>query len=112
MSCMTNPLNETLTSPRQDLAGATSSHPSASPSHEEIAPVLAGVLTDSEKQEEKNVVVAEKTSAFKNLGWLDRLLALWILLAMAIGIMLGNLVPHASSALQNGKFVGVSVPIG
>jgi hypothetical protein len=51
-------------------------------------------------------------SAFKGLGLLDRFLALWILLAMAIGIILGNFVPNTGPALQKGKFVGVSVPIG
>ncbi|KAL8930059.1 MAG: hypothetical protein Q9172_000144 [Xanthocarpia lactea] len=52
-----------------------------------------------------------KTSAFKGLGLLDRFLAVWILLAMAIGIILGNFVPNTGPALQKGKFVGVSVPI-
>lgn len=51
-------------------------------------------------------------SALKALGWLDRLLALWILLAMAIGIILGNFVPGIGPALQQGKFVDVSIPIG
>jgi arsenite transporter len=51
-------------------------------------------------------------SAFKSLGWLDRLLALWILLAMIIGVLLGNFVPSVGPALQRGKFVGVSIPIG
>ena len=51
-------------------------------------------------------------SAFKGLGLLDRFLALWIFLAMAIGIILGNFVPETGPALQKGKFVGVSVPIG
>lgn len=54
----------------------------------------------------------KKTSLFKGLGWLDRLLALWIFLAMAIGIVLGNFVPNAGTALQKGEFVGVGVPIG
>jgi ACR3 family arsenite transporter len=54
----------------------------------------------------------EKTSAFKSLGWLDRFLAVWIFLAMAVGIILGNFVPSTGPALQKGKFVGVSVPIG
>lgn len=31
---------------------------------------------------------------------------------MAIGIVLGNLVPSTGPALQRGTFVGVSVPIG
>lgn len=54
----------------------------------------------------------QKTSLFESLGWLDRLLALWIFLAMAIGIILGNFVPSTGPTLQRGKFVGVSVPIG
>lgn len=53
-----------------------------------------------------------KVSAFKGLGLLDRFLAVWILLAMAIGIILGNFVPNTGPALQKGTFVGVSVPIG
>lgn len=60
--------------------------------------------------QEPNAV--EHTSAFKNLGILDRFLALWILLAMIIGILLGNFVPKTGPALQRGQFVGVSVPIG
>ncbi|PLB46809.1 putative arsenite efflux transporter ArsB [Aspergillus steynii IBT 23096] len=51
------------------------------------------------------------TSAFQQLAILDRFLALWIFLAMAVGIILGNFVPNTSRALQKGKFVGVSVPI-
>ena len=54
----------------------------------------------------------EKESAFKSLGLLDRFLAVWIFLAMAIGIILGNFVPSTGPALQRGTFVGVSVPIG
>ncbi|KAI1103935.1 arsenical-resistance protein ACR3 [Jackrogersella minutella] len=52
-----------------------------------------------------------KQSAFKSLGWLDRFLAVWILLAMVIGVLLGNFVPETADALQKGQFVGVSVPI-
>jgi hypothetical protein len=51
-------------------------------------------------------------SAFKGLGILDRFLAVWILLAMAIGIILGNFVPNTGPALQKGKFAEVSIPIG
>lgn len=60
----------------------------------------------AEKRQPKNV------SVFKSLGLLDRFLAVWIFLAMAIGIILGNFVPETGPALQKGKFVGVSVPIG
>ncbi|KAJ5377012.1 hypothetical protein N7509_013898 [Penicillium cosmopolitanum] len=54
---------------------------------------------------------ATKQSAFKGLGWLDRFLAVWIFLAMAIGIILGNFVENTGPALQKGEFVGVSIPI-
>lgn len=57
-------------------------------------------------------ISATKVSAFKSLGWLDRLLALWILLAMVIGILLGNFVDSVGPALHKGEFVGVSIPIG
>jgi ACR3 family arsenite transporter len=66
----------------------------------------------AETEAENEPVNASKSSAFKSLGLLDRFLALWIFLAMAIGIILGNFVPNTGPALQKGKFVGVSVPIG
>lgn len=67
---------------------------------------------DVEKQASQSEPPRKKNSAFKNLGLLDRFLAVWIFLAMAIGIILGNFVPSTGPALQRGKFVGVSVPIG
>lgn len=71
----------------------------------------AAVYTTDPEKQKKETRVAEKSSAFKALGWLDRFLALWIFLAMAVGIILGNFVPNTGPALQKGKFVGVSVPI-
>ncbi|KAI9874310.1 MAG: hypothetical protein M1830_009897, partial [Pleopsidium flavum] len=68
-------------------------------------------MNDLERNPEKGETPAAKVSAFKSLGLLDRFLALWILLAMAIGIILGNFVPNTSPALQRGQFVGVSLPI-
>lgn len=52
------------------------------------------------------------TGPFQQLALLDRFLALWIFLAIAIGIILGNFVPDVGRSLQRGKFVGVSIPIG
>ncbi|KAI5849245.1 sodium bile acid symporter family-domain-containing protein [Tricharina praecox] len=54
---------------------------------------------------------APAASSFKQLSFLDRFLAIWIFLAMAIGIILGYFVPETSPALQRGKFVDVSIPI-
>jgi hypothetical protein len=69
---------------------------------------------DPEKQQQnaEEAPNVAKTSAFKSLGWLDRFLAVWILLAMAVGIILGEFVPNTGPALQKEMFVGVSVPIG
>ncbi|KAJ5935526.1 hypothetical protein N7466_005073 [Penicillium verhagenii] len=67
---------------------------------------------DAEKQKtNESEETMAKQSAFQSLGWLDRFLALWIFLAMAIGIILGNFVENTGPALQKGKFVGVSIPI-
>lgn len=52
------------------------------------------------------------TGLFQQLAVLDRFLAVWIFLAMAVGIILGNFVPDIGRSLQRGKFVGVSIPIG
>ena len=69
-----------------------------------------GDLVDVEQQSSGQN--AAKKSVYQSLGWLDRLLALWILLAIIIGILLGNYVESVGPALQRGKFVQVSVPIG
>jgi arsenite transporter len=67
---------------------------------------------DIEKQPVENINAQQNgTSLFQSLGWLDRFLAIWILLAMIIGVLLGNFVPQTGTALQKGKFVGVSIPI-
>lgn len=52
------------------------------------------------------------TGLFQQLALLDRFLAAWIFLAMAVGIILGNFVPDIGRSLQRGKFAGVSIPIG
>ena len=69
-------------------------------------------FVDIEGQTRPRPPKTEKESAYKSLGWLDRLLALWILLAIIVGILLGNYVDSVGPALQRGKFVQVSVPIG
>ncbi|EYE90428.1 arsenic resistance protein [Aspergillus ruber CBS 135680] len=53
----------------------------------------------------------QPSSAFRQLRLPDKFLALWIFLAMAIGIILGSFVPDTREALERGKFVGVSIPI-
>ncbi|KAK3372490.1 sodium bile acid symporter family-domain-containing protein [Podospora didyma] len=53
----------------------------------------------------------DRLSAFKSLGFLDRFLAVWIFLAMLVGVLLGNFVKDVGPTLQKGTFVGVSLPI-
>jgi arsenite transporter len=67
--------------------------------------------SDAEKQTLEPAIESKK-SVYAGLGWLDRLLVLWILLAIIIGILLGNFVESVGPALQRGKLVGVSIPIG
>lgn len=52
------------------------------------------------------------SSLVKKLSFLDRFLALWIFLAMVVGILLGNFVPSTERVLDAATFVGVSAPIG
>jgi hypothetical protein len=80
------------------------------PSESQTLPHLPPQCVDAEKQDEHQDNT--KHSVYKGLGWLDRLLVLWILLAIIVGILLGNFVDSVGPALQKGKFVNVSVPVG
>lgn len=77
-----------------------------------VAPDVEQQLPNEAPSLVQDVDETKEKSTFKSLGWLDRYLAAWIFLAMLIGILLGNFVPNAGPALQRGKFVGVSIPIG
>ena len=82
------------------LSQPVSTHPSPSPQ-----------VPNPDIEKQSIPASQAKTSAFSSLGLLDRFLALWIFLAMVIGILLGNFVPNTGPVLQKGKFVGVSIPI-
>ncbi|MCJ1474023.1 hypothetical protein MMC13_002681 [Lambiella insularis] len=56
-------------------------------------------------------LISKDVPPFKGLSLLDRFLVIWIILAMALGIILGHFVPSTGPALQRGEFVGVSIPI-
>ncbi|KAG4437227.1 hypothetical protein IFR05_007281 [Cadophora sp. M221] len=90
------------------LASIESQQPSG------LQPSSPGKDADPESQRASKIeeqIAVRKGSVVKGLGWLDRFLAVWILLAMVIGVLLGNFVENTGPALQKGKFVGVSVPI-
>ncbi|EME40423.1 hypothetical protein DOTSEDRAFT_157114 [Dothistroma septosporum NZE10] len=67
-------------------------------------------LQDPEKQTTGDAPTVE-TSVYAGLNWLDRLLVVWILLAITIGILLGNFISNIGPTLQRGKFADVSIPI-
>ena len=79
-------------------------------------PVATMPSPDAEKQgrqqHDEPLKPEESVSAFRSLGWLDKYLAVWIFLSMAVGIIIGNFAPNVDDILQRGQFVGVSVPIG
>lgn len=84
----------------------------AQPQDPETAIEKSSIEPESQQTPSKNAQDTQNLSAFASLGLLDRFLAVWIFLAMAVGIILGNFVPSMSPALAKGTFVGVSVPIG
>ncbi|AJE83589.1 arsenic resistance membrane transport protein [Streptomyces albus] len=53
----------------------------------------------------------EEASIGEKLSTLDRFLAVWILIAMAVGLGLGRLVPGMDDALAKMEIGGISVPI-
>ena len=50
---------------------------------------------------------SDDLSPLKTLSFLDRFLVVWIILAMAIGIVLGNTVHSAGRRLQENTFVEI-----
>lgn len=88
--------------------------PMCKPTHSPLSanPHAGGSADVEEQRASQDLPSHEKVSAFQALGWLNRYLAIWILLAMVIGVLLGNFVPETGPALQKGRLVGVSVPIG
>ncbi|MET7290763.1 hypothetical protein ABZS79_01145 [Streptomyces griseoloalbus] len=54
---------------------------------------------------------AEESSIVAKLSTLDRFLAVWILVAMAVGLGLGRLVPGMDDALAHLEIGGISLPI-
>ena len=74
-------------------------------------------LTFGRQVDEENVSAMtlppeRETLLLKELSFLDRFLAIWILLAMALGILLGCFVPDIHDVLETATFIGVSAPIG
>ncbi|WP_405802714.1 ACR3 family arsenite efflux transporter [Streptomyces sp. NBC_01187] len=68
-------------------------------------------MTSTEPAGMAPTVVDGDDSVVKKLSTPDRYLAVWILLAMAIGLALGRLVPGMNDALAAVEIGGISLPI-
>ncbi|KAI7889664.1 arsenical-resistance protein [Mucor mucedo] len=53
----------------------------------------------------------QETALLRKLGFLDRFLLVWILLAMIIGVVIGYYAPNVQESFQTVQFGSVSVPI-
>eukprot|EP00878_Enallax_costatus_P015853 GHUV01016613.1.p1 GENE.GHUV01016613.1~~GHUV01016613.1.p1 ORF type:complete len:327 (+),score=88.65 GHUV01016613.1:157-1137(+) len=51
------------------------------------------------------------SSVLAGLSWIDKLLPLWIIVAMVLGVVLGYFVPKVGPALSVAEIGGVSLPI-
>ncbi|MGX1119197.1 ACR3 family arsenite transporter [Streptomyces ambofaciens] len=60
---------------------------------------------------EAPTTTAEESSVVAKLSTLDRFLAVWILIAMAVGLGLGRAVPGMNDALAHLEVGGISLPI-
>lgn len=58
-----------------------------------------------------NRTTSELKEVFKGLGWVEKLLPLWILLAMILGTLLSVYVPSSHEAFKGASWHGVSAPL-
>lgn len=69
-----------------------------------------GLLTSTEPATTSRTG-GEEAGVVAKLSTLDRFLAVWILLAMALGLGLGRLIPGLNDALAKVEIGGISLPI-
>ena len=55
--------------------------------------------------------ITQQQPAAARLSLLDRYLTLWIFLAMALGILLGNVIPDLESRMQQFQVGTTNIPI-
>jgi ACR3 family arsenite transporter len=65
----------------------------------------------SSMQVSASAVTAASPPPQPQLSWIDRFLPVWILAAMAFGILLGRMFPNLGVALDRFQVAGVSLPI-
>jgi ACR3 family arsenite transporter len=55
---------------------------------------------------------APRPNVVARLSFLDRFLPIWIFVAMALGLLVGDLIPGVATTLDRIQIAGVSIPIG
>ncbi|CAL8465694.1 g5230 [Coccomyxa elongata] len=71
----------------------------------------ASVLAISGNGEEKEAPPVSAKSVFKQMSFLDQYLAVWIIMAMVVGVVCGYYVPHIQEKLSVVSIQGTSLPI-
>ena len=56
--------------------------------------------------------IENKEEKRKGLGYFEKLLPIWIILCMALGIFLSNVIPTISESIDSWQVRGISIPIG
>lgn len=56
--------------------------------------------------------ISTATNVAARLSFLDRFLPVWIILAMTVGLVAGDIVPGLATSLNNIRVADVSIPIG
>jgi ACR3 family arsenite transporter len=57
------------------------------------------------------ILIRYTLALLRKLGFLDRFLVVWILLAMIIGVIIGYFAPNVQESFETVQFGSVSVPI-
>jgi len=71
---------------------------------------LVKSVKESDEVDDSISKVTFKT-VWREMSWIDRLLPIWIILAMVLGVLLGYYVPAVKQGLQVSEIGGVSLPI-
>lgn len=61
----------------------------------------------TEQESQKSIIIA----LLSGLGWLDRLLTPFIVIAMVLGVVIGEYAPNVKENLTKGDLYGVSAPL-
>lgn len=70
-----------------------------------------GVPTYEDMREKEDVSNATAKNVLLGLNWLDRFLSLLIVIAMILGVVIGEFAPNVKANLNKGNLKGVSAPL-